>query len=74
MKSDRRSVGNIMHFNTNQGGIVTKDLNKQSFDSKAGNKKFENSTLNGILKNGTSKLNGNTNGQPKNISFGEVKQ
>lgn len=65
-----------MHFNTNLGGIMTKDMNKLSFDSKAGNKKFENSTLNGILKNGTTKLNGNPNGHTKNkvLSFGEVKQ
>lgn len=39
-------------------------------------KKSETSTLNGILKNGTTKFNSNTiaiqNGHTKNISFGDI--
>lgn len=70
-----KTAGNIIHFNNN----LTKDSNNSKLPyeaAKNGLKKYENSTLqlNGILKNGTSKLNGTTNGQPKNISFGEVKQ
>lgn len=53
---------------------LNKELNKLNFDaSRNGVRKYEASTLNGILKNGTTKLNG-ANGQPKNITFGEVKQ
>lgn len=67
LKGDMRSANNIMQLNNN----LNKDLPKSSFDaSKTGMKKFTNSTLNGILKNGASKVNGH----PKNITFGEVKQ
>lgn len=57
-----------MHINNN----LSKDLNAKP----VGNKKFESSTLNGILKNGTTKINGTTNGQTKNsrITFGEIKK
>lgn len=66
-----KSANNIMQLNNN----LNKDSSKSSFDaSNAVMKKYSNSTLNGILKNGTSKVNGSTNGHPKNISFGEVKQ
>lgn len=59
-----------MHMNNN----LNKELSKLSFDvSRNGVRKYEASALNGILKNGTTKLNG-ANGQPKNITFGEVKQ
>lgn len=65
------SAGNIMHINNN----LSKDLNKAPFDAgKVVHKKYESSTLNGILKNGATKVNGTTNGHTKNISFGEVKQ
>lgn len=48
--------------------------NELPFDvSSVSNKKYETSTLNGILKNSTTKLNGATNGQTKNITFGEIK-
>ena len=73
LKADMKSANNIMQLNNN----LNKDSSKSSFEaSKAGMRKYSNSnsTLNGILKNGTSKVNGTTNGQPKNISFGEVKQ
>lgn len=50
------------------------NANELPFDvSSFSNKKYENSTLNGILKNSTTKLNGATNGQTKNITFGEIK-
>lgn len=50
-----------------------KEINKLPFDpSRGGLKKYETSTLNGILKNGTTKLNGANH--TKNITFGEVKQ
>lgn len=69
-----KSAGNIIQFNNN----LTKDSNNTKLPyeaAKNGLKKYETSTLNGILKNGSSKMNGTTNGQaPKNISFGEVKQ
>lgn len=69
LKSDKNSSGNILNLNNNHN----KDLNanKLPFDV---NKKFETSTLNGILKNSATKLNGSTNGHTKNITFGEVKQ
>jgi len=71
LKADMKSATNIMQFNNN----LNKDSSKSSFDaSKAGMKKYSNTTLNGILKNGSSKVNGTTNGHTKNISFGEVKQ
>lgn len=71
LKADMRSANNIIQFNNN----LNKDPMKSSFDaSKGGMRKYSNSTLNGILKNGTTKVNGTANGHPKNISFGEVKQ
>lgn len=71
MKSEKRAAGNILNINNN----LNKDSTKSSFESaQAGLKRYESSTLNGILKNGTTKVNGNSNGHPKNISFGEVKQ
>ncbi|CRL07771.1 CLUMA_CG020725, isoform A [Clunio marinus] len=72
LKSDQKMPGNIMHINNN----LNKDLNgnKLPYDvSKLNIKKYETSTLNGILKNGSSKINGPANGHAKNITFGEVK-
>jgi hypothetical protein len=46
------------------------DLKNSPGNGNYANKNFESSTLNSILKNSSSKQNGTTHGQTKNISFG----
>lgn len=61
--------------NQNDNGILhIKNNLKKDSNTKNGFKAYETSTLNGILKNGATKQNGASGGQPKNISFGGVKQ
>jgi hypothetical protein len=67
-ETEESSSSQILHINNS----LKHDLKRNAENGNFAAKKFESSTLNSILKNSSSKLNGSPHGHTKNISFGET--